>query len=132
MLHQSGQHQNDGMAYLRASLGICNGSSTSRLDIDRAIWKSEPENKVYLGNYITTLAGNLRAAEDDLGPLEECVRLGNRIDPDNARYNYILAGLMLRRACELEDHPEDEDKHELVVKNRALLDKAMREVLQGL
>ena len=52
------------------------------------------------------------------------------LDPQNSRYNYLLAGKMVRRACELKETPE-KSHFTLNVKDRELLDKAMAEFLSG-
>jgi hypothetical protein len=103
----------------------------------RAIWEKDPTNRLYYGNYITHLISATSAATDAVSTvqLEAAFREGERLDPDNARYNYLLADSMLRRAADVrwnEPAPGSTNKESrLVIRDRQLLDAAMAEFLKG-
>lgn len=69
-------------------------------------------------------------------PLEENLRYGESIDPENAIYNYRLALQQLRQASwfEYNDNAATQKKHPLIlhIRNRQLLNQAMNEVRIGL
>jgi len=94
----------------------------------RVIWEAHPENMMFFGNYLTALASEVRPGRgEDLFERELC--LGMRLDPGNARYGFLLASHHLSTAAE-EDWSEDTgDK--LIVKDRALLDRAMAEYVKA-
>ena len=63
----------------------------------RAIWESDPQNRVFFGNYISVLS-----AYRDFKPGELLSELdaASGIDPDNARYPMLTAVAMIRQARE--------------------------------
>jgi len=100
---------------------------------ERAIWEAHTESKVYYGNYITVLLSgfNARGGEAPLDQVEQELRRGEKLDPDNARYGIVLATLWMRRAAELKDAPTTKGPDgqpvawlKLAVKDRPLLDRA--------
>ena len=113
-------------------------SRTNTEEQQRAIWEKDPTNRVFYGNYITHLISSCGVMTDSVTAvrIETAVRDGERLDPDNARYNYLLASLMLNRAAEvLWDKPVEGSTNtetRLVVKDRQLLDAAMTEFTKGL
>jgi hypothetical protein len=94
----------------------------------RAIWEAHPEDMTFFGNYITALAAG-KSAWEEPETFEGELRRGMELDPGNARYRFLLASHHLGAAAE-EDWPED-GEHELVVKDRALLDRAMAEYVKA-
>jgi len=98
-------------------------------DRQKAIWERWPTNRMYYGNYIAALVSEF-GEDSDLESFENELRRGMALDPQNARYNYLLAGKMVRRACELEETPE-KAHFTLNIKDRQLLDRAMTEFLAG-
>jgi hypothetical protein len=104
---------------------------------DRAIWEAEPDNPVYYGNYISELHGDFTYGDSDetvpLDYLEAEFAHAEEVDPDNARYPYLLAACLAERACEINGHScEDEDEaYSLVVLDRPLLEQAMLEVVRA-
>lgn len=98
----------------------------------KAIWEKHPESMVYYGNYISHLATE---HDTDSTFFEKEVRRGIGLDPDNARYNLILVGNMLDRACELKRidpvKKDSERTYELIIKDRDLLDEAFDEILKS-
>lgn len=113
-------------------------SRSNVVEQQRAIWEKDPTNRVYYGNYITHLIGSSSSMTDSVSAVrvEAALREGERLDPDNARYNYLLASSMLGRAAEVvwgkpvEGSTNTESK--LSVKDRQLLDAAMVEFAKGL
>ena len=99
----------------------------------RAIWEKSPDNKVYYANYIRELVGDYMDEEYGVPPavsideLEKEIRQGEKIDPDNAFYNYIWAAILFRRGAEWESNP-DEDRDEWVINDPTLLDSAIVEL----
>jgi hypothetical protein len=99
----------------------------------RAIWERNPDNKVYYANYIRELVGEYMDEEYgvpravSIDELEREIRQGEKIDPDNAFYNYIWAAILFRRGAEWESNPE-EDRDEWVINDPTLLDSAIVEL----
>jgi len=93
----------------------------------RAIWEADTDSMVYFGNYISCLLSE----NSDPSLLEEELRLGEILEPDNARYTYALAEILLKRACQTElssvrnDNGEKKNQTELIINDRNLLDRAM-------
>ncbi len=104
---------------------------SSEAERQKAIWESDTANLMYYGNYITALIVEMKSSKDTNGTelFEKELRYGERLDSDNARYNYLLASLMLEQACDIKNI--DKGWCELVIKDRGLLDKAMAEFLKG-
>ncbi len=114
---------------------VFGGTSTAKdemvaeSDRQRAIWERFPENRVYLANYIKTLIGDSR--KDYV--ISE-VRKAIGIEPENAAYNYILCGLLLREALEPSKTWKKGDPPEkfYTVRDRRKLDQAMSELKKGM
>ncbi len=133
----------------------------------RALWETHPESRVYYANYVMRLQGEIvpprppfanrePLSETRFRFLEQELRRGEELDPENALYNYLLAGLFLGRSCEPdfyrpelarrrhfrrwrmeapEETPEEyvEEEFDLAefVLDRALLNRTMKELLEG-
>lgn len=101
----------------------------------RSIWERYPTNRLFYGNYITELTSERQLKDmDDLRFFEQEIRKGEELDPENARYNYLLAGMMMEIASEWDYRASDdggEEERVLIVRDRPLLDRAMAEVLKG-
>ncbi|MHB9026876.1 MAG: permease prefix domain 1-containing protein [Armatimonadota bacterium] len=109
----------------------------SRAEQQRAIWEKQPENTVYLANYVSTLMRGYfgEVAEQDM-------RQGEKLDTDNAIYHYCLARSMDHDALVImddsqpraNDRPGSERMFNLVysLQDRQKLDRAMAEVRRGL
>ena len=124
----------DGLTEDAAFLFFGDTSLETDLERQRSIWEQHPTNKIFYGNYISTLIAERQLEEiDDLRYLEQEIRRGEKLDPDNARYNYLLAALMADMSSEIEDVSSDDDEEKMVlkIKDRALLDRAMAEMLKG-
>ena len=121
---------------------VLHGDAARPTDAERqrSIWEAQPQSRMWFGNYITHLVPEHQGA-GSTAPLERVereLRRGEQLDPDNARYNVLLAGLWAERAVELQEErtetmPDDTKRpwHRLVVKDRARLDRAMAELLKG-
>lgn len=125
-------------------------SRPTRSAQQRAIWEAHPERKAYYGNYITHVLQEYKdqnwaneykwsdEREAAFRVLERELRRGEALDPGNARYNLLLAGLWLEKACD--DYRKTLHRgadgplvyglewDKLIVRDRALLDRAMAEV----
>ena len=71
-------------------------SRKSTAQQQRAIWEKYPENLMYFSNYFTYLLSEKEHVDEAI-LIKEC-KLGQKIDPTNARYDLILAALMLDKA----------------------------------
>jgi hypothetical protein len=105
----------------------------TRVEQQKAIWEKFPDNKIYAANYIIALVGG-NSGRSRSFIIDEIGRAG-RLDPDNALYNYLTAGIMLQDACnEVKlsgENRKTKPQCRFEVKNRVLLEKAMREYLDG-
>ena len=63
----------------------------TRREQQRAIWEAHPDNKVYLGNYLTALAST-GADTLPLDYLRQELAAARKIDPENARMDYLRPG----------------------------------------
>lgn len=104
----------------------------TRIEQQKAIWEKFPDNKIYAANYIISLISLGNSKDCDF--IAEIGRAG-KIDPDNALYNYLAAGILLKDACNQVELPRADRKakpqYRFELKDRALLDKAMHEYLAG-
>jgi hypothetical protein len=119
----------------------------------KALWEKWPENQTYLHNYLATwITWDIEMATGDryeglgffttsalketritaerLADAETLVAKLRRYDPDNARFDYLLAGFMVRLACEerrVWDNAKNPQYWSWVVKihNRALVERAL-------
>lgn len=115
---------------------------STRLEQQRAIWEKWPDSKVYLHNYVTYLLSRAQgtdgAAEERYTVLAEEIAKLQPLDPDNARFDYLLAGRLLDLAVEMKPRqvtgPDGKPKteYDVVIKNRAKLDEAMARFKAGL
>jgi len=106
----------------------------------RAIWEAWPDNRIFLQNYVTYLAAESNTADER--KFEHYVselRMAMAKDPGNARYHYLLADALLRRAAKIvtasvEKTPDGRTRvrSRLEIKDRRLLDDAMAEFRRGL
>jgi len=106
-----------------------------------AIWERHQDNKAYFANYALALypTGAVPTARE-LALLEREYRRGERFDPENALYNYLLADAFYAAGGKLEA-VKSKKRHSrgqpekpvftLTVMNRALLDRAMDEMVKG-
>ncbi|MHB9140210.1 MAG: hypothetical protein ACYC4Q_12470, partial [Victivallaceae bacterium] len=118
---------------------ILYGDTTKKntADQQKAIWDKFPDNKIYAANYILAYKGwsyDGRNRDLILSEINRAVR----VDPDNAFYNYLAAGIILKDACNEVAVPPANSKanqqyqYRIEIKDRALLEKAMREYLAGI
>lgn len=108
---------------------------------EKAIWDKFPEDKACMGNYYTYLIQEMAGVPIDSEKGKKYIsefRKAEKIDPDNARYNYALAYYYCSAGCEI-DYPKDkngifktEEKGTLKIKDRKLLDQGMSELKKGL
>jgi hypothetical protein len=108
-------------------------SRKNRVEQQKAIWEKFPDNKIYAANYIIELFSAHSDKNRDFVLAE--INRASQLDPKNALYNYLAAGIMLKDACKEEPLPKADKKarqqYRFEVKDRALLEKAMREYLAG-
>lgn len=108
----------------------------------RAIWEKHPASKVYYGNYLTyamTTVDETHATPELMAALEADLDQGRKLEPDNARFDYILAGKLLRQAAEIKTPSTGKDKDgrsidglTWKVTDQAKLDRAMALLKDGL
>ena len=113
--------------------------SKTTLERQKAIWKRFPDNKVYLANYINNLLSFSKENKIIFAEL----KMAEQKDPGNAYYNYITAGLLLKKACKVNSkriHIPKKDRkngksykteYSLEIKDRKLMDNALEEYLKG-
>lgn len=77
----------------------------------RAIWSAHPDDKVYYANYISALCAH--GDVTDLERFRSALDHARRVDPGNARYDYILAYLLAERAESRTDKLTDADRQAL-------------------
>ncbi|HBC87479.1 MAG TPA: hypothetical protein DCZ94_11035 [Lentisphaeria bacterium] len=123
---------------------ILNGDTTKPTPLaqQKAIFDKCPQNKVYMHNYMTHLLNK----SYEFGPTpetrnkklsEEIIKLRS-LDPDNARFDYILASLLLEQAAEIKSvrttgtNGKPKDTYDVLIKDRAKLDEAMSHFKAGL
>ncbi|MCX6984655.1 MAG: permease prefix domain 1-containing protein, partial [Lentisphaerae bacterium] len=105
-------------------------------DKQKAIWEKWPKSKIYLHNYITHLISG--AATGHYAELAAEIAKLQPLDPDNARFDYILAGRLLDQAVDIksssEKGPDGKPKtvYDTTIKDRAKLDEAMLHLKAGL
>ena len=130
---QSGKHEKFFLPPEHQFLFFGDTTRPTKSAQQRAIWEKNPDNKVYYANYIRELVGDYMDEEYGVPPavsideLEKEIRQGEKIDPDNAFYNYIWAAILFRRGAEWESNPE-EDRDEWVINDPTLLDSAIVEL----
>ncbi len=108
---------------------------------ERAIWEAAPDNAVYFGNYLTHLLAETDrpdASPDAISAFIDACRQGMAMEPDNARYHYLIGGILLKQACEVQsvkigEHTDDRPRYDyiLTINDRARLDEAMAEFRRG-
>ena len=122
---------------------ILKGDTTRKSDVERekAIWEKWPTNIVYLHNYVTRIAGSSeyrREAEthwrDDYA--REITKL-QPLDPDNARWDYLLADNLLAQSIKDQYSVTNADGSvtngwAMQVLDRTKLDQAMAHFKTGL
>ncbi len=99
----------------------------------KAIWEKFPDNKMYLANYILILLSEFRKKNPEKVLPE--LKLAQKLDPDNALYNYIAAGIYLEDACEQEPLQRKPGQkifeYKLIITDKQKMDKAVDEYLAG-
>jgi hypothetical protein len=114
-------------------------SKKSKVEQQKAIWERFPENKIYLANYILTLHGEKKHNENWRKKMLPELQLAKQKDPENALYNYITAGLLLKKACTVKSKRIKTDKKNkkykaeyfINIKDRKLMNQAVEEYLKG-
>lgn len=113
-------------------------SRPTRHERQRALWEAHPQNRVYLGNYITALQAGSASGKIDADFLRRELAAARAAEPDNARFDYLEAGWLLQRAAEIretQDRDEQGKKRStftLEVRDRKQLDEAMALLKQAL
>ena len=119
-------------------------TQSSTIEREKAIWEKWPTNIVYLHNYISHYVSLAPYRGEEVKTNKEwranfaqdIVKL-QALDPDNARFDYILAGNLLAEASNYEPTIKDRvgkvtGKGGLKVLDRAKLDQAMAHFKVGL
>jgi hypothetical protein len=107
----------------------------------RQRWESDPSNRIFYADFISHDVAQAQAStEAERQPLLALLETARTLDPDNARYDYLRAAVLLRGACavQAQSGPKGADGKAgppaltWEVKDRALLDQAMAHLLSGL
>jgi hypothetical protein len=107
----------------------------------RELWEAEPGNRVYYADYVTRdVAGKTGLSETPRESLLAALEPARTLDPENARYDYLRAAILLQGACEVnaEDGPKGPDGKPGLgtltwkIRDRARVDQAMADLLCGL
>ena len=119
-------------------------TQSSTIEREKAIWEKWPTNIVYLHNYISHYVSLAPYCDEEVKTnkgwrtnfAQDIVKL-QALEPDNARFDYILAGNLLAEASKYEPSMKDAagkvtEKGGLKVLDRAKLDKAMAHFKVGL
>ena len=108
----------------------------------RELWESDPQNRIYYAEFVShDVAGqsnlsNEHARQQALTTLETA----RTLDPDNARYDYLRAAILLEGACDV--HTEQGEKGpdgqrglgtiSWEIRDRSRVDQAMAHLQSGL
>ena len=108
----------------------------------RAIWEKYPESRIYFGNYLSYAMGTVsenNPEPEKMAALEADLEQGRKLEPDNARFDYILAGKLLQQAVKIDNPQTGKDKDGKPVygltweiKDQAMLERAMKLFQSGL
>jgi len=108
---------------------------TDPIKKQKAIWDKFPDNKIYMGNYITSIMSkglNYPMGSEKGKEYIRELRKAEKLDPENARYNYALAAYYCNAGVELKFYPNRGKGYFYEIKNRDFLDKGMAELKKGL
>ena len=95
----------------------------------RAIWEAAPMNKVYFGNFVTELFAARK--QHDPGYLQKETEHGAKLEPDNARYDYLPACALAEQAGRLERLGPGRFHLKYVVSDGNLLDSVLTAIMKG-
>lgn len=104
-------------------------SHPTRAARERVIWENDPENKAYFANYLRLLLGDYMQKDSGISyaDLEQEIRRGEALDPDNAFYNYALAAVLFKRGSEWKRDQNDKED-QWIIKDHDVLDSAITEL----
>lgn len=113
---------------------------TDKAQQQRAIWEAYPENKVYYHNYLTQRQRRLLTSDlDSDNAWAIAADEGRKLDPANARFDYILARRLLEQATTIDAKRTSKDASgrqqyalSWTIKDRSKLDQAMGLLREGL
>lgn len=104
----------------------------------RAIWEAHPTSKIYFANYIAYVEQEKISTPQDLAHFEQEISCGERLDPQNALYHYLLADALVNwSVLHADQGPQIDEKtgkrsYPYQIRDRRMLDRAMREYQIGL
>jgi hypothetical protein len=107
----------------------------------RERWESDPRNRVFYADFVSHDVASKQASTDaERQPLLADLDRATEIDPDNARYDYLRAAILLNGTCEVTSESGEkgpDGKRTLgtltwKITDRARLDQAMPHLLGGL
>jgi hypothetical protein len=109
-------------------------------DPHKALWESEPENPVFYANYITHALTSIDySSQESIDDMLDKLAYAKEIDPNNANYDYIRAGILFQNAASVESEEVGRDEkdnriyeHHLEIKDREQLNASMQAFEQGL
>lgn len=89
-------------------------------------WHMNRDNKVYHADYITHFLGKNK---NNYSELIKRMEIAEKYEPENARYNYVIAGEMLDQA--LSGIKKGFNNNTPSLKDRHSLDKAIEQIIKG-
>ncbi len=107
----------------------------------RELWDSDSKNRVYYANYVSAdISPKSAPTEAERQSLLALLERAAELDPDNARYDYLRAAILMQGACEVQSENGEkgpDGKRGLgtltwEIKDRARLDQAMAHLQSGL
>lgn len=124
-------------------------SLSNNVDRQESIARKFPDNPVYYANYIIAyLAANKERIEDRTSPefAEILAKLdeGERLEPDNAFYNYLKASILMKVSSTLEEDPDhtyevikrdgtrkQRSCYKVSISDRQMFERGIEEYLKG-
>ncbi|MCF6176914.1 MAG: permease prefix domain 1-containing protein [Victivallaceae bacterium] len=133
-----------GKSYTADECFILDGDTTKHepWQQQKALSDRFPSNKVYLANYILQLINAVNNKKVTRQYIYSELKRAEKLDPDNAFYNYMLAGVMLQKACsyktQIKSLKDGKKKRKRIkeiidfkINDRQLFKQAMQEYLAG-
>ncbi len=92
-------------------------------------WLANPNRIIHLGYFINSLS-----KLDSSGM--SIISTAEKLDPDNANYNYRIASLLLEKSLKIEYHrkvdPITNTDYSFTITDRLLFDRSMQEIVKGM
>lgn len=107
-------------------------TKSTRTEQQKALCDLDPSNRIFRANYIRYLLTDCDAKRMDTEEFLAELGAAEELDPDNAYYNYLAAGVMAGKATEWVVSDEGTNSiTSLLIRDTNLLDRAMDEFQRG-